>query len=117
MSDVDEAVQTYLREVANVQPLTRDEESALFQQVQETNDDNAKRRLIESKLSVVVEVARSYVGAAGMNLLDLIQEGNCGLLRAVDTFVNSGSDNFGQHVKTQVEKGILRTIEELQRHS
>ena len=117
MTNDDEVVEVYLREVANVQPLGLAEEAALFQQVRADNSEDAKRRLIESQLSMVVEIAKKNVGAAGLTLLDLIQEGNCGLMKAVDTFAEHGGDNFSEHAREWVERYIRRAIDDLQRMS
>ena len=81
---VDDPVRMYLKEIGKVPLLTADEEMDLAQRM-EQGDEEAKKRLCESNLRLVVSIAKRYVGR-GMLFLDLIQEGNLGLIKAVDKF-------------------------------
>ena len=104
----------YLREVANVPPLTKEEEKVLWQQAQ-TRDTNqvelAKRRLIESRLSMVVDIAERYM-SSGVPMLELLQEGNIGLMAAVDTFLKKPDSDFSKHAHACIERAIGSAIAE-----
>jgi len=107
----DDPVKMYLQELALIQPLTKDEETKLFQQLRNRDKDAemAERRLIESKLSSVVNVAERHSGA-GIPMLDLIQEGNLALFNAVKTFAENSSDDFSTHAATCIEDAISKAI-------
>ena len=79
---IDDPVRMYLKEIGRVPLLSAEEEIELAQRI-ENGDEEAKRRLAEANLRLVVSIARRYVGR-GMVFLDLIQEGNMGLIKAVD---------------------------------
>ncbi|MBI3998755.1 MAG: sigma-70 family RNA polymerase sigma factor, partial [Armatimonadetes bacterium] len=81
---IDDPVRMYLKEIGKVPLLTQAQEVSLAQRM-EKGDEEAKRRLIEANLRLVVSIAKKYVGR-GMLFLDLIQEGNLGLIRAVEKF-------------------------------
>jgi RNA polymerase primary sigma factor len=108
-------LQFYLKELRTVRPLTRDEETDLWQHVriQDELAESAARRLIEANLSLVVPIAERH-SSAGIQLLDLIQHGNKGLLLAVETFTGSSSDNFSAYAATCIEDAVLRAISESQ---
>ena len=74
----------YLKEIGNIPLLTAEEEVFLAQRI-EKGDEQARKQLIEANLRLVVSIAKKYVGR-GMSFLDLIQEGNIGLMKAVDKF-------------------------------
>ena len=80
----DDAVRAYLKRIGKVRLLTKDDEVRLAKRV-EMNDMAAKNALIEANLRLVVSIAKRYTGR-GLTLLDLIQEGNLGLIRAVEKF-------------------------------
>ena len=87
IDEPDIPVEMYLREMGSIQPLTSEEQNALFRQLGSSgkwNDEqeNAAKRIIESQLPLVVRIARGY-SSTGLPMLDMIQEGNLGLLRAV----------------------------------
>lgn len=108
----DDPVKVYLDEVAGAQPLSVDEENTLFGQVRRRDDpDLAKRRLIESKLALVVDIARRY-SSFGLPIIELIQEGNCGLMKAVDTFAEISSGDFTAHASALIEMAIRQAIAE-----
>ena len=104
----DDPVKMYLHELALIQPLTKDEETKLFQQLRH-RDEHAETRLIESRLSLVVNIAERH-SAAGIPMLDLIQEGNLGLFNAVKTFAENGSDDFSTHAAVCIEDAISKAI-------
>ena len=81
---IDDPVRMYLKEIGRVPLLTPDEEVELAKRM-EAGDEEAKRRLAEANLRLVVSIAKRYVGR-GMLFLDLIQEGNLGLIKAVEKF-------------------------------
>ena len=83
-SKMDDPVKMYLKEIGKVQLLSYDEEIRLAKRI-EAGDELAKKELAESNLRLVVSIAKHYMGR-GMQLLDLIQEGNLGLMKAVDKF-------------------------------
>ena len=81
---IDDPVRMYLREIGKIPLLTYDEELDLAKRIL-TGDEEAKQKLAESNLRLVVSIAKKYVGR-GMLFLDLIQEGNMGLIKAVEKF-------------------------------
>ncbi len=112
-SQDDDAVRMYLGEFANLDPLTKDEERTLFQKVRRGGEpaQNAERRLIESKLALVVTIAQRH-SSAGVPMLDLIQEGNCALMRVITSFASSPTGDFSAHASACIEEAILKTIAE-----
>jgi RNA polymerase primary sigma factor len=101
-------VREYLREIGRVPLLTAEEEVALAKRI-ERGDPAAKRHLIEANLRLVVSVARRYVGR-GMLFLDLIQEGNVGLMRAVDKFDWRRGFKFSTYATWWIRQAITRGI-------
>jgi RNA polymerase primary sigma factor len=112
--DANDPLKFYLRELATIPPLTKDEEIALLQHVRAQDEaaELAERRLIEANLSLVVSIAERH--SAGIHMLDLIQEGNKGLLLAVLAFTGSSTDSFSAHAATCIEQAVLRAISESQ---
>ncbi|MBQ8769413.1 MAG: hypothetical protein IJZ15_07230, partial [Oscillospiraceae bacterium] len=82
--NLDDPVRMYLKEIGQVKLLSGEEEIELAKRVSE-GDQNAKNKLTEANLRLVVSIAKKYSGR-GLHILDLIQEGNTGLIRAVDKF-------------------------------
>jgi len=109
----DDPLEIYVRELATIQPLTKDEESKLCQQLrnQDEQAELAARRLIESKLSLVVSVAERH-SSSGIPMLDLIQEGNNGLMTALKAFSESPTDDFSGHAAACIEDAISKAIAE-----
>ena len=93
---VDDPVRMYLKEIGKVPLLTADEEIELAKRMEE-GDEYAKMKLCEANLRLVVSIAKRYVGR-GMLFLDLIQEGNLGLIKAVDKF-DYARDISSQHMR------------------
>ena len=113
--DKNDPLTHYLSELATIQPLAKDEEPDLFQHVrnQDEQAESAARRLIETKLLLVVSIAERH-SSAGVQVLDLIQKGNDGLVIAIDTFNGSSGDSFTAHATTCIENAISKAIAELQ---
>ncbi|MDI9469718.1 MAG: RNA polymerase sigma factor RpoD [Bacillota bacterium] len=105
---VDDPVRMYLKEIGRVDLLTADEEKALAAAIEE-GDMDAKDHLIEANLRLVVSIAKRYVGR-GMSFLDLIQEGNLGLLKAVDKFDYTKGFKFSTYATWWIRQAITRAI-------
>ncbi|NJP41513.1 RNA polymerase sigma factor RpoD [Oscillospiraceae bacterium HV4-5-C5C] len=105
---VDDPVRMYLKEIGKVDLLTADEEKDLAQRIKE-GDLDAKDHLIEANLRLVVSIAKRYVGR-GMSFLDLIQEGNLGLLKAVDKFDYTKGFKFSTYATWWIRQAITRAI-------
>ena len=104
----EDPVRMYLKEIGNVPLLSTEEEVALAQRV-EAGDESAKKQLIEANLRLVVSIAKRYVGR-GMPFLDLIQEGNMGLMKAVDKFDYSKGFKFSTYATWWIRQAITRGI-------
>jgi RNA polymerase primary sigma factor len=113
--DANDPLSFYLRELATISPVTRGEEAELLQhwRAQDELAESASKRLIEANLSLVVSIAERH-SSPGVQLLDLIQHGNEGLLLALKTFTESSSDNFSACAATCIEDAILRAVAERQ---
>ena len=105
---VDDPVRMYLREIGRIPLLTFDEELDLAQRVLE-GDEEAKQKLAESNLRLVVSIAKKYVGR-GMLFLDLIQEGNMGLIKAVEKFDYKKGYKFSTYATWWIRQAITRAI-------
>ena len=105
---VDDPVKVYLRDIGNVPLLSSEEEINLAMRIAE-NDEEAKKRLTEANLRLVVSIAKRYVGR-GMQLLDLIQEGNLGLIKAVDKFDYTKGFKFSTYATWWIRQAITRAI-------
>ena len=105
---VDDPVRMYLKEIGKVPLLTADEEIELAKRM-EKGDDEAKKRLCEANLRLVVSIAKRYVGR-GMLFLDLIQEGNLGLIKAVDKFDYTKGYKFSTYATWWIRQAITRSI-------
>ncbi|MBR6761011.1 MAG: RNA polymerase sigma factor RpoD [Oscillospiraceae bacterium] len=105
---VDDPVKIYLKEIGHVQLLTAEEETQLAQKMK-AGDSFAKKRLIEANLRLVVSIAKRYVGR-GMQFLDLIQEGNLGLIKAVEKFDYTKGFKFATYATWWIRQAITRAI-------
>ncbi|MBQ6671103.1 MAG: RNA polymerase sigma factor RpoD [Firmicutes bacterium] len=105
---IDDPVRMYLKEIGKVPLLSADEELELAKRM-ETGDDAAKQRLCEANLRLVVSIAKRYVGR-GMQFLDLIQEGNLGLIKAVDKFDWRKGFKFSTYATWWIRQAITRSI-------
>jgi RNA polymerase primary sigma factor len=104
----DDPVHLYLKEIGNYPLLTMEEEVALAKRIEE-GDETAKQLLAESNLRLVVSIAKRYVGR-GLSFLDLIQEGNLGLIKAVDKFDYSKGFKFSTYATWWIRQAITRSI-------
>ena len=105
---LDDPVKVYLREIGRVPLLSGDEEIELAVKIAD-GDEKAKRRLAEANLRLVVSIAKKYVGR-GMYFLDLIQEGNVGLIKAVDKFDYTKGFKFSTYATWWIRQAITRAI-------
>ncbi len=105
---IDDPVKVYLKEIGRVPLLTSEEEIELAIRISQ-NDAEAKRRLSEANLRLVVSIAKRYVGR-GMQFLDLIQEGNLGLIKAVDKFDYTKGFKFSTYATWWIRQAITRAI-------
>ena len=106
--NIDDPVRMYLKEIGQVKLLTADEEIELAKRVSE-GDKAAKDRLTEANLRLVVSIAKKYSGR-GLHILDLIQEGNTGLIRAVDKFDYTKGYKFSTYATWWIRQAITRAI-------
>jgi len=105
---LDDPVRMYLKEIGRIPLLTPEEEVELAKRM-EQGDEEAKRRLCESNLRLVVSIAKRYVGR-GMLFLDLIQEGNLGLIKAVEKFDYRKGYKFSTYATWWIRQAITRAI-------
>ncbi len=106
--NIDDPVKVYLKEIGRVPLLSSDEEVELAQRMAE-GDAYAKKRLAEANLRLVVSIAKRYVGR-GMQFLDLIQEGNLGLIKAVEKFDHTKGFKFSTYATWWIRQAITRAI-------
>ena len=106
--NIDDPVRMYLREIGRIPLLSYDEELELAKKVLE-GDEEAKQKLAESNLRLVVSIAKKYVGR-GMLFLDLIQEGNMGLIKAVEKFDYTKGYKFSTYATWWIRQAITRAI-------
>lgn len=105
---IDDPVRMYLKEIGKVPLLSADEEIKLAQRMEE-GDQEAKKKLAEANLRLVVSIAKRYVGR-GMLFLDLIQEGNLGLIKAVEKFDYTKGYKFSTYATWWIRQAITRAI-------
>ncbi len=105
---INDPVRMYLKEIGRVDLLSADEEIQLAERI-EKGDEEAKRRLAEANLRLVVSIAKRYVGR-GMLFLDLIQEGNMGLIKAVEKFDYRKGFKFSTYATWWIRQAITRAI-------
>ncbi len=105
---INDPVRMYLKEIGRVDLLTADEEIALALRI-EQGDEYSKQRLAEANLRLVVSIAKRYVGR-GMSFLDLIQEGNMGLMKAVEKFDYRKGFKFSTYATWWIRQAITRAI-------
>ncbi|KXS41869.1 MULTISPECIES: RNA polymerase sigma factor RpoD [unclassified Candidatus Frackibacter] len=105
---IDDPVRMYLKEIGKVPLLTAEEEVKLAKRMEE-GDEEAKRMLAEANLRLVVSIAKKYVGR-GMLFLDLIQEGNLGLIKAVEKFDYTKGYKFSTYATWWIRQAITRSI-------
>ena len=106
--NVDDSVRMYLKEIGKIPLLNAEQERDLAQKMQD-GDREAKNTLVESNLRLVVSIAKKYMNR-GLSLLDLIQEGNIGLIKAVDKFDYSKGFKFSTYATWWIRQAITRAI-------
>lgn len=104
----DDSVRLYLREIGKIPLLSQEEEQELAQRIVK-GDKKAKDKMVEANMRLVVSIAKRYSGR-GLDLLDLIQEGNTGLLRAVEKFDPSKGFKFSTYATWWIRQAITRAI-------
>ena len=105
---LDDPVRMYLKEIGQIKLLSAEEEVELAKRVSE-GDQEAKNKLTEANLRLVVSIAKKY-GGRGLHILDLIQEGNTGLIRAVDKFDWTKGNKFSTYATWWIRQAITRAI-------
>jgi RNA polymerase primary sigma factor len=105
---VDDSVKIYLREIGTVKLLSADEEIELAKRM-EKGDEDAKQKMINANLRLVVSIAKKYIGQ-GLLFLDLIQEGNAGLIRASEKFDYRKGFKFSTYATWWIRQGVTRAI-------
>ncbi len=104
-----DSIQMYLKEIGKVPLLTQEEEIELAKR-KEKGDKEAERKLIEANLRLVVSIAKKFTGVKGLSLLDLIQEGNIGLFRAVEKFEYRKGYKFSTYATWWIRQAITRAL-------
>jgi DNA-directed RNA polymerase sigma subunit (sigma70/sigma32) len=107
-------VAMYLREVATVQPLSKDEETSFFKELGRLDRRNpqreiAARRLIEGHLQQVVDIVEMF-SSSGVPMLELLQEGNIGLMKAIDSYAGQPSGEFSAFAAASIENAIRERV-------
>ena len=105
----DDPVKMYLKDIGRVALLTPDQERALSERVAK-GDEDAKQQLCEANLRLVVNIAKRYSGKNGMQFLDLIQEGNIGLMKAVERYDYSKGFRFSTYATWWIRQSITRAM-------
>ena len=105
----DDILQCYLKDVGRIKLLKPEQEKELGKLIKEQKDDVAKRKLVQANLRLVVSIAKKYVGR-GMLFLDLIQEGNLGLIRAAEKFDHERGFKFSTYATWWIRQAITRAI-------
>ncbi len=106
--NVDDPVKMYLKEIGKISLLTKNEEIELAKRI-EAGDESAKKELAEANLRLVVSIAKKHIGR-GMSFLDLIQEGNLGLIKAVEKFDYTKGYKFSTYATWWIRQSITRAI-------
>jgi RNA polymerase primary sigma factor len=104
-----DSIQSYLREIGKIPLLTAEEEVELAKG-KDRGDKDAERKMIVSNLKLVVSIAKKFSGAKNLSLLDLIQEGNIGLFRAVDKFEHQKGFKFSTYATWWIRQAITRAL-------
>ena len=105
----DDSVKMYLQQIGKIPLLSFDEEMAVAKEIKENNSQKAKETLISSNLRLVVSIAKKYIGR-GLSFLDLIQEGNMGLMKAAEKFDYTKGYKFSTYATWWIQQSITRGI-------
>lgn len=111
VNDFERSSQTYFNEISEFNPLSREEEYSLWEKYRKNNDINARDKLINSNLKFVASVARGYQGL-GLSYSDLIAEGNCGLMKAIDRFDYEKGYKTISYSVWWIKQAILEALKE-----
>ena len=112
---MNDSIKDYLKEIGSVPLLTREQELSLAVRWHEEHDPKAREGLLTANLRLVVSIAKKYSGHSSASLLDLIQEGNIGLMRAVDKFDYRKGYKFSTYATWWIRQAISRSIEDQSR--
>lgn len=105
----DDSVKIYLQQIGKIKLLSPEEELEVAKEIKENNSEHARQKLINANLRLVVSIAKKYIGR-GLSFLDLIQEGNMGLMRAAEKFDYSKGYKFSTYATWWVQQSITRAI-------
>ena len=105
----DDSVKIYLQQIGKIKLLSNEEELEVAKKIKEENSEQAKKILVNANLRLVVSIAKKYIGR-GLNFLDLIQEGNMGLMRAAEKFDYSKGYKFSTYATWWIQQAITRAI-------
>ncbi len=105
----DDSVKIYLQQIGKIKLLTTEEELEVAKKIKENNSEQAKKMLVNANLRLVVSIAKKYIGR-GLSFLDLIQEGNMGLMRAAEKFDYSKGYKFSTYATWWIQQAITRAI-------
>ena len=105
----DDSVKIYLQQIVKIKLLSAEEELEVAKKIKEENSEQAKKVLVNANLRLVVSIAKKYIGR-GLNFLDLIQEGNMGLMRAAEKFDYSKGYKFSTYATWWIQQAITRAI-------
>jgi len=108
-SSADDAVKIYLQQIGKIKLLSAEEETEVARRIKETNSKKAKEELVNANLRLVVSIAKKYIGR-GLSFLDLIQEGNMGLIKAAEKFDYSKGYKFSTYATWWIQQAITRGI-------
>ncbi len=105
----DDSVKIYLQQIGKIKLLSNEEELEVAKKIKEENSEQAKKILVNANLRLVVSIAKKYIGR-GLSFLDLIQEGNMGLMRAAEKFDYSKGYKFSTYATWWIQQAITRAI-------
>jgi len=108
-SSTDDAVKIYLQQIGRIKLLNTEEEIEIAKQIRENNSVEAKEKLVNANLRLVVSIAKKYIGR-GLSFLDLIQEGNLGLIKAAEKFDYTKGYKFSTYATWWIQQAITRGI-------
>ncbi len=107
--NADDSVKIYLQQIGKIPLLTAEQELEVAKKIKENNDESAKETLVNANLRLVVSIAKKYIGR-GLSFLDLIQEGNMGLMKAAEKFDYAKGYKFSTYATWWIQQSITRAI-------
>lgn len=107
--NADDSVKIYLQQIGKIPLLTAEEELEVAKKIKESNDEHSKEILVNANLRLVVSIAKKYIGR-GLSFLDLIQEGNMGLMKAAEKFDYAKGYKFSTYATWWIQQSITRAI-------